>query len=135
MFLRYWLQFLERISPYNCFKSKIKHSDIDIYLNYFICTHILTAGVEFASSVNFNDTETLTATWQKLEELVISSNNQGTLPSMFKPQVQCFTNKTDNSGNPCAVVNGMDCLYYMMSIFSLMFIENYKIFTNNSLKH
>ena len=58
-----------------------------------------------ATSVYFDYNESDNPKWQKLEALIIVSNKKS-LPVNFKPCIQCFTNRTQNSTNPIAVVEG-----------------------------
>ena len=58
-----------------------------------------------ASSVGFDDDEHQNPMWQKLEELCVVSA-EGSLPSGFRPSLQCYTKLTNNLHNPFVVVAG-----------------------------
>ena len=57
-----------------------------------------------ASGVTFDSDESENAIWRKLEELALTRS--GSFTSNFQPSLQCFTNKTANSANPVAIVDG-----------------------------
>ena len=68
-------------------------------------TLLLLLGITQASSVSFHSKESDNPTWQKLEEMVVVSN-EGSIPINFKPCIQCSTNRTNNYANPLAVLEG-----------------------------
>lgn len=54
----------------------------------------------FATGVWFDHQESQNPRWIKLEELLVSSANNGTIPVTHRPSLQCYTNKTDNKYSP-----------------------------------
>ena len=84
-----------------------------------------------ATSVTFGDDESKNATWQKLEELIVSEasvNGNGGSMLASKPTVQCFTNKTNNTVNPVGLVNGKQLLWFSSLLYGLLksvLLKNY----------
>lgn len=60
----------------------------------------------FATGVWFEEGEVTNTRWAKLEELLVMSANGGTLPVVYRPTVQLYTNKTENKFSPVAFVRG-----------------------------
>ena len=61
----------------------------------------------FATGVWFDHQESQNPRWIKLEELLVSSANNGTIPVTHRPSLQCYTNKTDNKYSPMGYMRGI----------------------------
>ena len=60
----------------------------------------------FASGVWFDHSETQNPKWIKLEELLVASSSNGSIPVTHRPSLQCYTNKTDNKFSPVGYMRG-----------------------------
>ncbi|KAL4234283.1 Trafficking protein particle complex 8 [Mactra antiquata] len=58
----------------------------------------------FATGVWFEQSESHTNKWKILEDLLVSSANGGSLPLIYKPTLQLYTDDTDNKYNPVGYV-------------------------------
>ena len=60
----------------------------------------------FATGVWFDHPASQNSRWLRLEELLVSSANGGSLPVMFRPSLQLYTSKTDNKLSPVGYIRG-----------------------------
>lgn len=76
----------------------VLHQDM-ICLNY-----TFSARRQPATSVTFESPEPDNPTWAKLEELIRMESDSNS--NQFRPSLQHYTNQTNNSANPVAIVGG-----------------------------
>ena len=60
----------------------------------------------YATGVWFEDSDTPSWRWQKLEELLVLNVNGGSLPLLHRPSLQLYTDGTDNKFSPVSYMKG-----------------------------
>ena len=90
----------------------ISHAMRVIHYLYVYFVYSLCPGEKmYATGVWFEEGEVSSTRWSKLEELLVMSNNGGTLPVMYRQSVQLYTNTTENKLSPTASVRGKSFLF------------------------
>lgn len=68
-----------------------------------------------ASHVSFDSHDTENVRWSKLEEILLIEA-QGSIPMIFKPTITLYSDKSNNSVKPCAVLD--EPIYFSIELFN-----------------
>ncbi|XP_046999759.1 trafficking protein particle complex subunit 8 isoform X1 [Schistocerca americana] len=81
----------------------VDNDSIKVLLGSLTSTPSSEAAIVYATGVKFEDDQSDNRRWTKLEETLVNEA-QGTLPMIFRPTLQLFSNETVNTSKPIAIV-------------------------------